>query len=80
MAFFFTNSAEGRTVAFYPSPAGATGTHQTAALDVDHVPMPLTDRMGAHLATLDLFDLLGRGRWGSGARHEAPQPPRHDTA
>jgi Family of unknown function (DUF5947) len=24
MAFFFTNSAEGRTVAFYPSPAGAT--------------------------------------------------------
>jgi hypothetical protein len=24
MAFFFANSAEGRTVAFYPSPAGAT--------------------------------------------------------
>jgi hypothetical protein len=24
MAFFFQNSAEGRTVAFYPSPAGAT--------------------------------------------------------
>jgi Family of unknown function (DUF5947) len=32
MAFFFTNSVEGRAVAFYPSPAGAT--ESLLALDV----------------------------------------------
>lgn len=51
MAFFFTNSEQGRTVAFYPSPAGAT--ESLLPLEAWEEMLVETKRAGAGFGTLE---------------------------